>query len=218
MTPPAKLRAAVFDLDGTLVDSLPLVLRSIAHAIEPFGPPRPAMEIFAHLGGPPRRFMPGLIGGDEHVPAALARMTEFHASNQHLIEPFAGMKVALDLLRERGVALALWTGRDWSSGEALLHAHALAELFATVVYGDDLPTHKPEPAGMKEILRRLNVPAEETVFVGDADVDVLGGNGAGVSTILIRHARTMDPAICGQAWRTVDTPADAFAVLLGLTG
>lgn len=217
MIRPPKLRAAVFDLDGTLVDSLPLVLRSIAHAIEPFGPPRPTMEIFAHLGGPPRRFLPGLIGSSEHVPAAMARMNEFHESNQHLIEPFTGMKAALELLRSRGVALAIWTGRDRSSGEALLRTRGLAELFTTVVYGDDLPTHKPEPAGMTEILRRLAVTAAETVFVGDADVDVLGGVGAGVRTVLIRHARTMDPAVCEQAWRTVDTPAEAFELLLALT-
>jgi phosphoglycolate phosphatase-like HAD superfamily hydrolase len=88
LKPKKKLRAAVFDLDGTLVDSLPLVLRSIAHAIEPFGPPRPTMEIFARLGGPPERFLPGLIGNTRDVPAALARMDAYHRDNQHEIAPF----------------------------------------------------------------------------------------------------------------------------------
>jgi pyrophosphatase PpaX len=210
MTRRAKKRTVVFDLDGTLVDSLPLVLRSIAHAIEPFGPPRPTMEIFAHLGGPPRRFLPGLLGDDRHLLAAESRMTEFHDAHQHLILPFEGVRASLAALRARDVQLAIWTGRDRASGEALLRTHDLAALFATVVYGDDLPTHKPEPEGMREILRRLAVKADETLFIGDADVDVLGGAGAGVDTILIRHAREIDEAVLVQAWRIVTSPLEAL--------
>ncbi len=206
----SKKRAIVFDLDGTLVDSLPLVLRSIAHAIEPFAPARPTMEIFAHLGGPPNRFLGGLVTDQRDVPAAAARMAKYHDANQHLILPFEGVRATLADLRSRDVQLAIWTGRDRESGEALLRTHDLAALFATVVYGDDLPTHKPEPEGMREILRRLAVTAEETLFVGDADVDVLGGADAGVETILIRHAREIDAAVAARAWRMVATPLEAL--------
>lgn len=211
------LRAAIFDLDGTLVDSLPLVLRSIAHAIEPFGPPRPTMEIFARLGGPPERFLPGLIGSERDVPEALARMDDYHRANQHQIAPFAGAKAALQELRRRGVNLAVWTGRDRASGEELLKSHAMTDLFATVVYGDDLPTHKPEPEGMRAILERLDVPARDALFVGDADVDVLGGCAGGVDTLLIRHARTIAADVQAKAWRSVASPSDAFEVLLACT-
>jgi HAD superfamily hydrolase (TIGR01509 family) len=208
-----KKRAIVFDLDGTLVDSLPLVLRSIAHAIEPFAPARPTMEIFAHLGGPPRRFLGGLVGDDRHVPAAAARMAEFHDANQHLILPFEGVRTTLADLRAREIQLAIWTGRDRESGEILLRAHEFTSLFTTVVYGDDLPTHKPSPEGMREILRRLDVKAEDALFVGDADVDVLGGVGAGVDTILIRHRREIDEAVRRQAWRTVSSPLEALEMV-----
>ena len=209
-----KISAVVFDLDGTLVDSLPLVLRSIAHAIEPFGPQRPTMEIFARLGGPPERFLPGLIGGDQHVAEAMGRMDAFHRANQHLIEPFAGTVAALKNLRALGIELAIWTGRDRGSGESLLQLHGFQGLFSTIVYGDDLPTHKPDPAGLREILRRLAVPAAETVFIGDADVDVLGGVAAGVDTILIRHARQIEESVSAQAWRMVDSPAEVFALVV----
>ena len=73
MSRTAPTEAVVFDLDGTLVDSLPLVLQAISYAIEPFGPLRPTMEIFARLGGPPERFMPGLLNDPRDTPAALAR-------------------------------------------------------------------------------------------------------------------------------------------------
>lgn len=210
MKQPPRKRAIVFDLDGTLVDSLPLVLRSIAHAIEPFAPTRPTADIFAHLGGPPRRFLGGLVGDERHVPVAAERMAQFHEANQHLILPFEGARSALAQLREHGAQLAIWTGRDRVSGEALLAQHDLASLFATVIYGDDLPTHKPDPEGMREILRRLNVRSEETLFVGDADVDVLGGTDAGVDTILIRHQRVIDEAVRARAWRMVSSPIEAL--------
>ena len=205
-----KKRAVVFDLDGTLVDSLPLVLRSIAHAIAPFTSERPMTEIFAHLGGPPDRFLGGLIGDERHVPAAVQRLAEFHANNQHLVQPFEEVRIPLMDLKKRGVQLAIWTGRDRESGEYLLRQHDLAEFFETIVYGDDLPTHKPAPEGLLAIMRRLAVSAGETLFVGDADVDVLGGSGAKVDTILIRHEREIDAVVSAQAWRTVKSPGEAM--------
>ena len=203
----------VFDLDGTLLDSLPLVLAAICHAVEPFGA-RPTMEIFARLGGPPERFLLPMIAHAQNLPVALERLESFHRDNAHLIQPYAGAKELLETMRTAGVRTALWTGRDRSSAEWLLQSHRLHACFATIVCGDDLSTHKPDPAGLREILRRLDVPAERTLFVGDADVDVLGGSDCGVDTVLIRHARQVENHIAARAWRTVVSPADAFDVVL----
>lgn len=206
-------RAVVFDLDGTLLDSLPLVLQAITHALEPFGG-RPSMEIFATLGGPPERFLLPLLDNQGNLPVALARLERYHRENAHLIQPYDGVKTLLATLRSMDVQVALWTGRDRESAEWLLKAHDLAGFFATAVCGDDLPTHKPDPAGLREIMRRLNVTPAKTLFVGDADVDVLGGAGCGVDTLLIRHRRTVELQIAAQSWRTVASPGEAFAVVL----
>ena len=95
---PTPLRAVVFDLDGTLVNSLPLVLASIAHALEPFGG-KPTMDIFAKLGGPPERFLPLLLSDPKHAPEALARMDAYHHANNHLVQVFEGAAAMLDGLR-----------------------------------------------------------------------------------------------------------------------
>jgi HAD superfamily hydrolase (TIGR01509 family) len=213
MTRPVPLRAIVFDLDGTLLDSLPLVLAAISHALEPFGP-RPTMEIFAKLGGPPDRFMATLLEDVANVPAALQRMDEYHHQNVHLIQPYAGVGAFLADLRGRGVAVAIWTGRDRATTEALLQEHKLGGYFDTIVCGDDLPTHKPDPAGLVEIVRRLGVQPQETLFVGDADVDVLGGAACGVDTLLIRHTREIAGHITEKSWRAVASPAEAYALVL----
>ena len=210
-------RAVVFDLDGTLLDSLPLVLAAIAHAVEPFGG-SPTKDIFARLGGPPARFLPTLLADLSHVPEAMARMERYHSTNTHLIRPFDGVATLLDQLRVNGIQAAIWTGRDRASAEVLLREHALDGYFSAVVCGDDLPTHKPEPEGLREIMRRLGVEAEETLFVGDADVDVLGGVACGVDTILIRHDRSIEAHIGAQSWQMVATPPEAFALVLKRVG
>lgn len=214
MTRPLPVKAVVFDLDGTLVDSLPLVLAAIAHAIEPHGVP-PTMDIFATLGGPPERFLGELLGDAKHVPVAMARLQSYHHENSHLIQPYSGAIEVLQRLRAGGTQLAIWTGRDRTSAEGLLRQHQMEHLFAAVVCGDDLTSHKPDAAGLVEIMRRLGVSAGETLFVGDADVDVLGGAACGVDTVLIRHGRTVEKAIIALAWRIVASPAGAFEVVSG---
>ena len=210
----ARLRAVVFDLDGTLLDSLSLVLRAITHALEPFGG-RPTMDIFAHLGGPPGRFLGPLLDDLKNLPVALERLESFHRENAHLIQPYEGVSSTLESLRNAGVKLGLWTGRDRVSTDWLLKNHALEGYFNAVVCGDDLSSHKPDPAGLREIIRRLAVREEETLFVGDADVDVLGGVGCGVDTLLIRHSRSIELHITAKTWRTVASPNEAFSVILG---
>jgi len=204
----------IFDLDGTLVDSLPLVLRAFAHALEPFGS-RPTMEIFARLGGPPKRIFPTLLDDVRHVPAALERLQAFNREHDHLIRPFEGVSIALEQLRARGALLALWTGRDRTTTDWLLREHRLTDFFSTVVCGDDLPTHKPDPEGLREILRRLKLDADEALLVGDADVDVLGGVACGIDTVLISHSRDVAETVRVQAWRTVTSPVEAFELVAG---
>jgi len=51
------------------------------------------------------------------------------------------------------------------------------------------------------------------LLVGDADVDALGGHAGGVETVLIRHQRTIAPAVTAVCWRAVDSPAEAYAVV-----
>lgn len=201
-------RAVVFDLDGTLVDSMPLVLAAVGHALEPFGPRTPD-EILASLGGPPARFLGALLGGSTHVPSALKRMESYHRENAHLIRPFADASRMLARLGTAG-RVALWTGRDRESTQWLLAAHDLSNHFAFTLCGDDLSTHKPDPEGLHVIMRELRVLPEETLFIGDADVDVLGGFAAGVRSILICGEREVGAAIRAKSWQTVVTPREAL--------
>jgi len=209
-------RAVVFDLDGTLLDSLPLVLRAFTHAVAPFGG-RPTMAMFATLGGPPERIFGDMVADPKQVPAALRRLHDYNLENQHQIEPFAGAVALLDVLAKRGIQMGVWTGRDRLSTDFLLDFHGLRTRFESIVCGDDLDSHKPDSAGLIELLRQLDVPAAHALYVGDADVDVLGGVGANVDTILISQAREARPAVASQAWRAVASPGEAYEWVMRCT-
>lgn len=206
-------RAVVFDLDGTLLNSLGFVLRALEHALEPCGV-RPSADIFVRLGGPPQRFLPELLPDPSRSDEVLARLAAFHHTQGHLLEPFPGAADLLRDLRAADIRLGLWTGRDRLSAQALLGRLELAPFFGAVICGDDLASHKPDPAGLRVILQRLGVTAEETLFVGDADVDVEGGVAAGVDTLLIRHEeRAVDPEVQTRCWHSVTNATDAYAAV-----
>jgi HAD superfamily hydrolase (TIGR01509 family) len=207
------IRAVIFDLDGTLIDSMPLVLRAFAHALAPYRPELDERAIFQLLGGPPERTLLELTGDETKAAGALARLEEFGFENGALVQPFDGMRDLLDTLRARGVALAVWTGRDRVTTQAIIAAHGLGGYFAEIVCGDDLPTHKPHPEGIRAILNRLNLSPADVLYAGDADADVLGGAEAGVPTILIHHGRRVDAAVSRKAWQVVGSPAEAYALI-----
>ena len=207
-------RVAVFDLDGTLFDSLPTVLRAIRYALEPFDSHPLTMEIFPRLGGPPERFFPTLLRNPEDTAAALERLSTFIAEHGWNASPFVGVPELLATLRRAGVHTAVWTGRDRISTLELVNRHSLGPLLDAVVCGDDFPTHKPHPEGMRVLLARFEAHAADAIFAGDSDVDALSGAASGVRTILIQTGRTLPDDIASKVWRIVSRPDEAYGLVL----
>lgn len=214
MTPPAQPvapRAVVFDLDGTLVDSMPLVLRAVAHAISPFMTPPPPEEIYRRVAGPAERCMAELLGGEEHMPVAVERLFDYAKRHGDEVVVFPGAFELIDVLRARGVPVAIWTGRDRESATAILRATRLGERFTTVVFGDTLESHKPDPEGLLVVARELGVPPADLILLGDAEVDVLGAHRAGARSILIRQQREVSAGVLALGPTIVATPEAAYA-------
>lgn len=212
-TPPTKKSAAIFDLDGTLVDSMPFVIESFAHAVEPFtGLPAPA-EVLAQLGGPLEACLRNLLGPQaEHaLPEAKARLLRYEHGKEGQLVPFTGSRELLSALQAQGVKLGIWTGRDRWSAQRILDIHGFAPFFGAVVCGDDLPSHKPDPAGLFQVIEQLGAKTEQTIFMGDADVDVLAGHEAKVHTIFVHHGRVAPAHIHSQAAEVFREPGEAYA-------
>jgi HAD superfamily hydrolase (TIGR01549 family) len=210
-----RKRAAVFDLDGTLVDSMPLVVAMFSHAVEAFRPRPTYAEVMDSLGGPPETCVRRLLGSasSSSFPAACERMIAYEREHFQDVLPFAGSLELLEDLRSVGVLLGIWTGRDRHSTTAILGAHGLEKFFGAIVCGDDLESHKPDPAGLFQLTEALGVKPEETLFLGDTEFDLEGGFSAGVPTFLIDHGHPIPPAIAARASGVFAGTAEAYTAV-----
>lgn len=182
--------AAVFDLDGTLIDSLPVTFDAFRDATAPFlGRRLSDAEIYAHFGPADHLIVADLVG-PAHAEAAIAELMAVYSRRMAEMPLFPGIAEALDALRAAGLRLALCTGRGGPSTRLILAALGLAPLFETVVAGEEVAHPKPAPDGIRETARRLGVPPERTIYVGDSIKDVEAGLAAGAFTISALWAAT----------------------------
>ena len=176
--------ALLFDLDGTLVDTVPLILASARHAFAEHPGRRPTdADWIAGIGKPLRVQIEEIAGGPGPVEGLVARYREyFWAHHDEMTKPFPGAAELLAALRAAGhpvgVVTAKWVEPAWKS----LRHSGLAGFVQAVVGADSLPEHKPDPAPVRMLLGRLGRGPEEALLVGDSPHDVAAGNAAGVST------------------------------------
>ena len=207
---PPNYRGVVFDLDGTLLDSMPLVQEGLALAVAPFRPRPNHTEVMSSLGGPSEACLRRLLGGTMHLTAALATYTRFLADHEELTRLFRGARKLVLELQTAGIPLGIWTGRERSMTEARLRALALQDCFDALVCGDDLASHKPDPAGLLQIVRRWGLRPVDVLFVGDSDQDFAGARAAGVPLVAIHHDRAIAPELLQHPVAVVATPTGAF--------
>lgn len=213
MLPAIKRTSLVFDLDGTLVNSMPMVLASFTYAIKTFQAAPTPLEIFEKLAGPADVCLRNLLHDETNLPDAMERLLEYNRTHHHQIVPFEGAVEMLDTLIKNGTEIALWTGRDRETTDEILSAHELWKYFSKVVCGDDFSSHKPDPEGLVQILDELSLKNSQVLFVGDADVDVLAGYASQVPTMLIRHGRPVSQNIRDLCREWVETPQQAYEII-----
>ncbi len=203
-------RGVVFDLDGTLIDTMPFVLEGLATAVAPYRRRPTPDEVMSCLGGPSDACVRRLLGGPRHVAVALAAYFEFLRQNDHVARPFRGARMLLGRLQAASVRIGIWTGRERDSTLARLQALSWEHCFDPVICGDDFPSHKPDPAGLLSIVRHWHLRPSQVLFVGDSDQDIEGGCTAGVPMLAIDHGRRIAPGPLRCPVAIVATPAAAF--------
>eukprot|EP01031_Cornospumella_fuschlensis_P049702 gene49702-60841_t len=178
---------AIFDLDGTLVDSAPdlraaLNRLMLAEGLAPF----PLPEVAAMIGDGARALLAkafsarGAAFDEALLPGFL---TDLEANSAVLTRPYPGMVAALEALSARGWRHAVCTNKPIAATRALLAELDLARHFALVLGGDSLAVKKPDPAHVRGVLEGLGVPAAEAVMIGDHQNDIRAARGAGVRSV-----------------------------------
>lgn len=177
-------RLAVFDLDGTLVDSLGDLHASVNHALAAVGlPPRGLDEVRGFVGEGARMLLTRAVGprGDLLDPALAAWRAHYDVHCLDRTRPYPGIEA---LLAGAGRMLAVHTNKPGAMARKILAGLGLLPRFLAVVGGDEAP-RKPDPAGLLGIMARAGAAPAETVFVGDSRHDLATARAAGVPCVLV---------------------------------
>ena len=191
------LRAALFDFDGTLVDTTDLIYQSMRHASgEVLGREISREVLMANVGQPLPRQMELLSA--EHAEALLDSY-RLHNEENHdaLIKEFPGVEKALGRLRAAGVGVAVVTSkRRFSVEMALKSFPGLGEVVDQWVTMEDTEQHKPRPEPLLKGLELLgDIPREEAAYVGDSPFDVAAARAAGVASVAVSWGAFTEEAL-----------------------
>ena len=185
MAPALAPYTVLFDLDGTLIDSVELILNSKTYAFESRGLTAPSdAEWLRWLGTPLRNTFQRYTGEAAEVERFIAAYREYQmAHHDRLLRPYEGATEALTALRDTGHAIGIVTSKSVELSERGLARVGLLELVDTIVGADSTERHKPDPEPVLVALDRLGAAAGRAMFVGDSVHDMYAGNAAGVTTV-----------------------------------
>jgi len=179
-------KAIIFDMDGTLVSSLPVIFHceneisrkyletslTLEHVISKFGPP--AHTIITEM----TRNLPNDV--QSRAVSDYYECYRTHVSSRGIV--FPGIIELLRRIKVSGRRLALFTGVEKNMMEYTLSPFKLSEFFEVRITADDIQKSKPDPEGINLALSRIKTDAKESMYVGDSPADIIAGRRAGVMT------------------------------------
>jgi pyrophosphatase PpaX len=183
--------AVLFDLDGTLVDTIELILAAHDHAFACHlkGPWPTRHAVIRNLGRPLRDALLEYAAADglgEPALAAPEMVATYRAfQNEHhdrLVTAYDGLRDTVLALRQRGFILGVVTSRARKSARREIEQFGLADLLSVQVFLEDTARHKPDPEPLLEAARRGGFDPRQAIYVGDSIHDIAAGRSAGMKT------------------------------------
>jgi phosphoglycolate phosphatase len=215
--PAASLRLLVFDLDGTLIDSGADLCASVNAMLHHFGRAALPQEIIStYIGDGVARLVSRALGEPveaAYLESAVAYFLDYY--REHKLDHtyvYAGVFASLDTLRFEAAgaprSMAVLTNKPIGPSLAICEALGLSPYFFRIYGGNSFSTKKPDPEGLLALMREAGVTAEETLMIGDSDVDIMTARNAGVWSMgcsfgLSPHTLAAVPPDC-----LVDSPAE----------
>jgi HAD superfamily hydrolase (TIGR01549 family) len=181
-----RFSCVIFDMDGTLTRTNALIFASFNHITQKYlGKTFTPKEIIGFFGPPEEGAIAKLIGAerlDEAMDELCMYYREHHSA---MAELHAGISSVLNLLKDRGTRLAVFTGKGSRTANITLEEFGIAGFFDCIVSGNDVVNHKPHHEGIQKILDKYSLAPEEVLMVGDSMSDINASRGAGVKVAAV---------------------------------
>lgn len=193
---PIEIKAIAFDLDGTLVETLPDLHESAVRMLAQLGrPPVSESTVRAYVGDGVDRLVKRLLTGEgdgEPDAASFEKAAENFRNHYAAVltrasHPFAGVISTLEILRSRGFKLACVTNKPMRFTEPLLEGLALTGYLGLVLGGDSLPRKKPDPLPLLHAARTFGIEPAQLLMVGDSPVDTGAARAAGCPVFCVPY-------------------------------
>ncbi|MDF2641073.1 MAG: gph protein [Pseudomonas sp.] len=185
-------RLIMFDLDGTLVDSVPDLAVAVDKMLVQLGRPKAGLDAVRQWvgNGAPVLVRRALANSIEHssvddtlAEQALELFMKAYAEKHEFTVVYPGVRETLKWLQKKGVEMALITNKPERFVAPLLDEMKLGRFFRWIVGGDTMPQKKPDPAALFFVMKMAGVPASQSLFVGDSRSDVQAAKAAGVACV-----------------------------------
>ena len=182
-----RLATFLFDLDGTLIDSIELILRSYRHTMKIHRGIEPPDDVWmAGLGTPLWVQFRTWTEDEAEIRAMVATYREYNlAHHDALVRPYDGVVERVRALRTGGGRLGLVTSKMRQGALRGLAVAELSDVFDAVVGSDDVTHPKPHPEPVLKAIELLGADPASTVFIGDSRHDLECGRAAGVRTAAV---------------------------------
>jgi pyrophosphatase PpaX len=184
-----QIKGAIFDLDGTLGDTLPVCYQAFRSVFQEYeGKSYSDVEI-AEMFGPSEKGIFQKRVPDQWEPAWRSYLEKYSHLHPQYGKRFSGIERALNLLRKSNIPLGIVTGKGKESAEISLEHLDLAAFFGVIEAGDDECGVKPE--AIRRILEVWNFTGENVIYVGDHTYDIRSAKEAGVIPLAAAWSNTM---------------------------
>jgi phosphoglycolate phosphatase len=184
------IRLVIFDLDGTLIDSIADITNALNHALRPYSTKILASEEVAGMVGEGAKKLVQKVMAKYNLVLDVEEVVKSYNDNYSACLTdnttiYAGVMEALEDLKDYRKALV--SNKSEAFSRRILKGFGLEKYFDMVVCADTLPERKPSPVPILHVMTALGVRPEDALIVGDSEVDILAGKASYVKTVAVTH-------------------------------